>query len=249
MDVTTKTLKEKFNKISEKGYIRGIYNNSSSIGRTFENELNLPRNTMEIPDYYDIEIKTRRTYSKSYITLFNAIPDGEKSFEVERVKNRYGYPYKRDKKYKALYVNVYANKKEFGGIKYKYQLDVDKQQQKIYLCIYDKDDNLIEREVYWSFIYLESKIMLKLQRLAIVNAWPKKIEGWNYFKYHKITFYKIKDFETFIHLIEIGIIRITFKVDIHLDEKKYGQTYDHGCGFSIRETDITMLYDIYDTNF
>ena len=44
IDKSIKELTEKFNKISQKGYIRGIYNCSSSIGRTFENELNLERN-------------------------------------------------------------------------------------------------------------------------------------------------------------------------------------------------------------
>ncbi|MBQ9854542.1 MAG: hypothetical protein IJO57_05900, partial [Bacilli bacterium] len=184
MNETIEKLKKEFDRISKKGYIKGIYNNFASIGRTFENELNLPRNIMEIPDYNGIEIKTRRTYSKSKITLFNAVPDGEEKLEVERIKKTYGYPYKKDRRYNALYVSVYANKKEFGGVKYQYKLDVDREAQKIYLCIYDRYNNLIERKVYWSFIYIESKIMLKLQILAIVNAWPKNIEGWNYFNYY-----------------------------------------------------------------
>ena len=242
---TIKQLKKEFEKISKKGYIKGIYNNFASIGRTFENELNLPRNIMEIPDYNGVEIKTRRTYSKSYITLFNAVPDGERKNEIERLKNTYGYPCKRDRRYKVLYANAYGNIKNFGGIKYQYKLDVDRQNKKIYLCIYDRYDNLLEREVYWSFIYLESKIILKLQTLAIVNAWTKEIDGWNYFRYHKIDFYLLKDFETFLNLIEKGIIRVTFKVDIHFDKNHYGQTYDHGCGFAIKEENITKLYTKY----
>ena len=50
---------------------------------------------MSNPDYNGIEIKTRRAYSKSAITLFNAVPDGKAPFEVERLKNTYGYPYKK----------------------------------------------------------------------------------------------------------------------------------------------------------
>ena len=41
---TTKEIPTFFEIISKKGYIKGIYNNSSSIGRTFENELNLQIN-------------------------------------------------------------------------------------------------------------------------------------------------------------------------------------------------------------
>ena len=246
MEEVIKQLKKEFEKISKKGYIKGIYNNSASIGRTFENELNLPRNVIEMPDYNGIEIKTRRTYSKSPITLFTAVPDGENPQEVERLKNTYGYPYKKDKLYKALYTNVYGNIKNFGGVKYQYKLDVNRKENKIYLCVYDKYDKLLERKVYWSFIYLESKIMLKLQTLALVNAWTNEKDGWNYFKYYKIEFYRLKNFETFLNLIETGVISITFKVDIHKDKERYGQTYDHGCSFDIQEKDLQKLYNKYD---
>ena len=57
-------LKKEFDKIKEKGYIKGISNDYSAIGRTFENELNLPENTFSIPDYYGIEIKTRRNTNR-----------------------------------------------------------------------------------------------------------------------------------------------------------------------------------------
>ena len=201
---------------------------------------------MEIPDYNGIEIKTRRAYSKSRITLFTAVPDESKKQEVERLKNTYGYPCRKDKRYKVLYADAYGNKKTFGGVKYQYKLDVDRINQKVYLCVYDRYDKLIEKEVYWSFIYLESKLLLKLQTLAVINVWPKKVNGWNYFKYYKINFYKLKSFNTFIDLIENGTIRITFKVDIHFDEKNYGKTYDHGCGFEIQEIDISKLYFKYD---
>ena len=63
--------------------------------------------------------------------------------------------------------------------------------------------------------------------------------------YKKVDFYILKDFETFLELIESGVIRVTIKVDIHLDEKHYGQTYDHGCGFAIKEENITKLYSKY----
>ena len=36
---------------------------------------------------------------------------------------------------------------------------------------------------------------------------------------------------------------MTIKIDIHKDEKNYGKTYDHGCGFCISVNDITKLYE------
>ena len=238
-------LQKEFERISKKGYIKGIYNCNSSLGRTFENELGIPLNKECEPDYHGIELKTRKTYSKSPMTLFSAVPDVDRPLEVERIKEIYGYPYKKDKRYKAIYFDAYGNKLSFGGLIYQYKLDVDRVDEKIYLCIYDKNNNMIERKTYWSFKYLKEKLMQKLKYLAIINAWTMKKDNWNYFKYYKIEFYKLKNFDKFLELIEDGIIRLEFKVDIHTDELNYGKTYDHGCSFRIKEEDITKLFNKY----
>lgn len=235
-------LKERFAEISKKGYIKGICNGYSSIGRTFENELGLVENEFGVPDYNGIEIKTRRAYSKSAITLFNATPDGDDLFEVERLKNTYGYPFKKDRKYKVLYIEVFGNKLNFAGIKYQYKIEVDKINKKIYLCVFDKYNNLLEKKVSWSFKYLQERLMIKLNYLAVINAWNKRIDNIDYFKYYKLIFYKLKSFNRFIELIEDGTIKIVIKVDIHTGINNYGKTYDHGCGFSIKEEDLTKLF-------
>jgi len=239
-------LQKEFERISKKGYIKGIYNSLSSIGRTFENELNLPMNKEPVPDYNGIEIKTRRTYSKSPVTLFSAVPDGEAPLEVERLKNTYGYPCKRDRRYKVLYFDAYGDRLSFGGVKYQYKLDIDRKKERVYLCVCNRQGKLLERKVYWSFKYLESKITTKLNYLAIVNVRPNKKDGWNYFKYYKIEYYTLKNFDTFLQLLENGTIKLNFKVDIYLDKANYGKTYDHGCSFRIHEEDITKLFNKID---
>ena len=235
-------LKQKFTEISKKGYIKEICNGYSSIGRTFENEINLAENEFGLPDYNGIEIKTRRAYSKSAITLFNATPDGDDLFEIERLKNTYGYPCKKDKRFKVLYLEVFGNKKNYAGVKYQYKIDVDRNKNKIYLCIYNRNDKLLERKVSWSFDYLRERLLLKINYLAVVNAWNKKIDDQDYFKYYKLSFYKLINFDNFIDLIENGKIKIIIKVDIHTGKSNYGKTYDHGCGFSIKEDDLTKLF-------
>lgn len=238
-------LQKKFNHISKKGYIKGIYNTSSSIGRTFENELGLEMNKESIPDYQNIEIKTRRGYTKSTLTLFNAVPNGQNEGELKRIKDTYGYPYKKDKNYKVLFAEVFSNKLNFGGAKYQYKLDIDKNMQKVFLCIYNKKGILLERKIFWTFNYLQEKLLNKIKYLAIIKAWPKKIDGWNYFKYYKINFYVLKNFDKFIECLENGKIKLIIKINIHLDEKHYGQMYDHGCGFDISEEDISKLFYNY----
>ena len=239
------TLKERFYEISMKGYVKGICKGYSSIGRTFENELGLTENKFGVPDFNGIEIKTRKAYSKSAITLFNATPDGDELFEIERIKKAYGYPCKKDRKYKVLYIEAYGNKLNYAGIKYQYKIEVDRKKEKVYLCIFNKYNNLIERKVSWSFKYLQERLILKLSYLAVVNAWNKKIDNTEYYKYYKLSFYKLYSFEKFIDLIENGTIKITIKVDIHTGENNYGKTYDHGCGFSIKEEDLTKLFKKY----
>ena len=56
----------------------------------------------------------------------------------------------------------------------------------------------------------------------------------------------VKEFESFIKLLEKGLIKVSIKIGIHLDKKKYGKTYDHDCGLAIEEPNLQELF--YDNN-
>ena len=71
MDNTFIEIKRKFLEIKNKGWIKSVRNGSTGIGATFEYLLGMEENNLEIPDYNEIEIKTKRNYSKSYTTLFH----------------------------------------------------------------------------------------------------------------------------------------------------------------------------------
>lgn len=73
-------LKEKFLEIKNQKWIKSVNNSTSGIGLTFEKLLGKERESFEIPDYNGIEIKTHSSTSDSYITLFNATPDGDYLF-------------------------------------------------------------------------------------------------------------------------------------------------------------------------
>ena len=246
MKYEIKKLKEEFIKIKEKGWIKSLNRGSNGIGFTFESLLGIPRNELEIPDYNGIELKTRRYSSTSYIILFSSKPEGKYYHEVERIKDIYGYPHSKFKQYKVLNNSVYGNKLNKIGQKYYFKLDVDRVERKIYLLVYDKCKKLIERDVYWDFDILEEKLYRKLSFLAIIKVYSKKDEDWEYFKYNSMNVYCLKDFEKFICLIEEGIIRINFKLNIKTRGDKIGQIHDHGTSFDILEKDIQKLYDIYD---
>lgn len=60
--------------------------------------------------------------------------------------------------------------------------------------------------------------------------------------------YILKGFEQFINLIEDGIIKVSIKVAIYTNEKYYGKTYNHSCGFAIEEHNLPKLYNIIEKN-
>lgn len=236
--------KKKFDYIKDMGWIRSMRKGPTGIGYTFEQLLGKDEDFFSIPDFRSIEIKTQRSSSNYDITLFNAAPDGENLFEVKRIYDKYGHYSANDKKNKVLKNCAVANKLSNVGIWYKFGLIVSDIDKKVYLCVYDKNNVLIDMQSYWSYYYLKERIYTKLKYLAFIEAENKSINGIEYYKYSKLSFYKLKSFDTFINLIKAGIITITFKIDVFKSGKRIGQVHDHGTGFSINKNNLSMLYDL-----
>lgn len=239
-----KELKDKFSMIKEKGWIKSKRKDFGGIGITFENLIGVNSNDLEIPDYNGIEIKTKRSYSKSYINLFNCVPTGPHYHEVERIKDKYGYPDSILKNYKVLNASVWATEKNKVGLFYYFKLKINRECQKIFLEVYNKNGKLIENFVYWDFDILEEKLLRKLKNLAFIKALVKHKNGNEYFKYYDMKIYKLKDFNCFIDLIEQGVIRINFKLSIFRKGNKIGKIHDHGTSFNIKECDLIKLYNL-----
>ncbi|MBE6140973.1 MAG: MvaI/BcnI restriction endonuclease family protein [Firmicutes bacterium] len=237
-------LKNKFYGIKSKGWIKSEKNGPSGVGCTFERLIGIPNNDLELPDFHQIEIKTKTKYSESYISLFNCTPTGPHYHEVERLKDIYGYPDSKLKNFNVLNTRFCSKKKNKAGAKFLFELKVDKTAEKLYLLIFDKQYNLIENEVYWDFDILKEKLYRKLKYLAYVKAIKKRIDDKKHFKYYEMKIYKIKDFETFINLLDIGCINISIKIGIYRDDKRKGKIHDHGTSFCIQEDDLNKLYDL-----
>ena len=235
----------KFNDIKSMGWVPSTKKGTAGIGLTFEHLIGVNENEFEIPDFNGIELKTKRNKSNSYTTLFNATPDGQHFHEVERLRTMYGYPHSKAKEYKVLNVSTFANQLNNMEIKYYSKVKVDYDKQKLFFLIYDRNRNLIEDEVFWYFDTLKEKLLRKLSVLAFINADTKTVDNIEYFKYNKMTIYLLKDFDTFLSLLEQGIIRVTFKINVYLNGPKKGQICDHGTGFDIQEKDLLKLFDYY----
>lgn len=126
---------------------------------------------------------------------------------------------------------------------YYFSLDVISDEQKIYILIYDKDHNLIEKKSYIDFYTLKSKLETKLSKLAIIWASSKKIDNWPYFRYYKIDFYRLRNFDKFIELIKNNIIKISLIGRISRSSADEGKQKNHGLSFQIRKQDIDQLFE------
>ena len=245
IDENIRKLYRKFNEIRKMGYVKSVRNGPTGVGATFEYLLGKEEESFEIPDYYGIEIKTKRAYSKSYITLFNAVPTGSTFHETKRLRDNYGYPSKRDKRLKRLYAEIFYNQVTRVGLWYYFELKIDKEKRKLFLIIYYYKKEVVSESTYWDFDILKEKLERKLQVLAFVKAWTNKIDNVECFKYFKMNIYVLKDFDDFIQAIIDGKIKVMLKIDSHIEPEKYGNVDEHGVGFAISEDALTDVFDLH----
>lgn len=236
-------LKANFLIIRDMGWIKNFRKGPTGVGYTFESLLGKGEDSLSIPDFDGIEIKTHRRNSKSCINLFNYNPIGNTSYEVKRIFENYGYVSKKDKTKKVLYCSVYSNYIIDVGLNYKFSLRVDPTKRRIYLLVFDRIGCFIECMSYWDFNTLEDKLYRKMKILAFIEVQSKMYMNCEFFKYESIKFYKFKGFDTFIQLIDKGIIHINFKVGGYKD-KELGLLDSHGVSFCIKSSNLDMLYDL-----
>lgn len=243
-------LNNKYLDIKNLKWVKTVKNGTSGVGRTFETLLGKCEENFPIPDYDGIEIKTSHRNSWGNIHLLHLTPDGDYLFPILRIIDLLGYPDNDFPQYKVFNYSLTAKKYTMikNGIMAK--IYVDREKEKVYVLAKDKYNNNLNVNVSWSFDELEARINLKLKYLAIIKASTKWHHGIEYFFYNQANYYKIKDFNTFIDLIEKGVIRVTFMIGLHKSGKRLGQTHDRGTTFTINDKYINELYeriDIYNT--
>lgn len=236
-------LKKRFEKIKDMEWIIGNIDNTGSAGIIFERLLGIEKNDFEVPDYDNIEIKTKNIkWLDRDISLFCAEPDND-LLESERIVEKYGKNNNKitDTKNFSICVNA-VNCKTYDG-KYYFKLYVDETKKQISLKIFDYNYNLIEDRISWSFDMLKQKLFRKLKYLILSYYESKKANGQIYFNYKKINFYKLNNFDIFIDLIKKGKIKINFKIYTYQGEYRHGKMYNHGTSFTIGIQNIQKLFE------
>lgn len=241
---------KEFHKIANKGWIKSISKSWGSVGLTFEKELNKTPDSLFFPDYYGIEIKCTNKYSHYPLFLFTVAFDGPTFPEINRIVEKYGYPDKDFNDKKVLFEKLHFNSKTLVNDKYKFQLELDKGHEKIYLCVYNLENKLIEKE---SYVYLDSlrdHLMIKLNSLAVVYASKKVQNNENYFRYYKLNMYNLISFEKFIELLNKDAIEISLIARIEKSSIDKGRYRNKNLVFAIKKDKIDKLFNkIYTFNY
>ncbi len=235
-------LVERLEVIKSRGWIKSGGNGYAGVGLTLEQELNITPEDYEIPDFGQIELKTKQVDSEPYITLFSATPDSY-LYEIKRLHKEYGYPHSKYPEFKVFNMAFYGNKFISVGNRFLFKLFVDFKKKQVILQVYDVyTRELIDDKCAWSFELLKEKLERKLKYLMFVEAERKYSFPHVYFKYINYNLYILKNFDEFLKAIQNGTIRVTFKINVFRYGHKQGQIHDHGTSFDIMKQDLESIY-------
>lgn len=230
---------ENFYEILNKGWVPTVRKGSTGIGATFESLMGISENQKSEPDYKGIEIKTRRSSSVYFTTLFNLTPRSKEEYTIKMIREKYGYIDNNGDK--VFNTNVFAHMRTPTLGKYSVRLLVDRESRIISLWVY-YGKILIDSSIYWTFNDLKSKLYNKCYRVAFVEADHRMTHNVEHFKYKRIEIYRLKSFEKFLYMIERGYIRVAFKIGMFKNGNRAGLVHDHGTGFEIDKKYIDYLY-------
>ena len=156
---------------------------------------------------------------------------------------KYGYVDKiyKDKKIIAAYLS--CQHKYFLNKQYFFQLELNNEKQKLYLCIYDINQNLIEKQ---SFIYYKTiarHLNVKLKKLALIYGRKKYENRENFFQYYQMELYHLKELAVFMELLNKGIINVSLISRINKSSNHGGKYKNKNLVFSIKRENIPLLFD------
>ncbi|MBQ4811762.1 hypothetical protein J8M20_10465 [Pseudoalteromonas luteoviolacea] len=181
-----------------------LKNSPKDVGDTLEMAIGIPVNNKGNADYKgEIELKTKRSSSKTMDTLFSQVPDWELSpiNSVREMVLTYGYPSTHEKRrgFYDLFVTV-SNKPNPQGL----YLEVDYDNAQV--LQYYSNGKQKEITSIWKFEKLKQRLNEKHPKTAWVIADEKLIGEEYHFLYKQVELTQNPIFSQFLSLIEQGII-------------------------------------------
>ena len=226
---------EKFEKITELGWVKTHRAGPTGIGKTLEDLLEIPENNIDGPDFGDYKLKAMRSSANSMLTLFTKTPKPPRinSYLLEN----YGFTtdnYNNGEKvlHSTLNAQDFSPLGNTGkGLKIKCY------SSKITIA-----DNAGNEPAYWDSAELEQAFLKKYKYRLIHVFADSSFDGYNktdeVFKFHTAWELYDFDFQNMINLLREGIL----KVDIRIGQYPDGSPHDHGTGFRIQEQYLDRMF-------
>ena len=208
-----------------------------------ESLLGKKSDSMYFPDYKGIEIKCTQRFSHYPLNLFSLTFDGPSLYQINIILQKYGREDPVYKDRKLLIATLSSKEKTLVNGKYYFKLDISEKEEKIYLEIYDIQNNLIEKEAYVNFQTVKLRSELKLSMLALTWASKRCVDDDLYFRYYKIIIYKLRSFERFIELLKQDLIQVDIVCRVSRSGTEEGRQRNRNLVFHIKKENIEELFD------
>lgn len=236
-------LNNKFIEVKKLGYVNGInIKSKGNAGITFEYLIGKNNDNFQIADFEGIEIKVRSFLKTSKIRLFSLVPSNSFGLEIKRLRKMYGISNSTFPDVKTIHCYAVTTKKISLQNNFKVKLEIDYDEERIYLLVYEQNNLLLEKKLYWDFDDIIIALKRKLNTLAIVSFNKRIKDNITQFHFYDINFYKLKSEIVFFKLIEQGIIYMQFNLGVYKSGFKIGKEHDNGICFCININSLFKLY-------
>lgn len=250
---TKEQLIEKLREIAAMGWIPNRRSgNDGGIGNTLEDLLGIKENNLPIPNASEWELKTQRLQTSSLITLCHIEPSPRAmQFVPAILLPNYGWPHKNaGTKYlqdeMSFRQTINGNARTDRGFK----VVIDRSEQKILVSfdaqtVSDRHKDWLESvsikiglndlnpQPYWGFSDLQSKLRTKLLNSFFVQAEVKKKDGFELYKYSRVTMLREFSFSKFLTELDNGNVLVDFDARTR---------HNHGTKFRLRQDFLPKLY-------
>ena len=196
-------LLDRLKEISKKGFIRTLKKGDTGVGYTLESLLGIKANSLQIPDYKGIELKSLRKRSTKG-TLFSKVPD----WSLSNIKSAKELVQKRGKK-NLEFGNLITLNHTINSIRansYNLKLDLDGD----YVHQVFIENNTKYKDVCWSLSALNNQLKKKHKETFWVDVETKGSGANEEFYYNSVLHTSEHDTDMLLFLIDTGSITVDY---------------------------------------
>ncbi len=237
-----KFITDRYFEVKNLGWVISHRPNNTGIGKTFEDYVGVVENNLAEPDLAGYEIKSHRSESTSYVTLFTSAPNFPKKANTI-LRDKYGTPLAENEELLILHTSMFANRYNTYKGNLSFRLKNDRVNRKLLIEVYDNNHNLLDSSVGYTYESLESKLRDKLKKLFYVSAERRYVDGHEEFYFNHAEIYTEPSLSKFLDLVDRGLIMYDIRIGSYKSGRMYGKAHDHGSGFRILEQNIHLLYE------